>query len=138
LNSLFLDKASKGHPKLILENSGAMTHPSAPLKRGIARGRRFLKASAPFSHLARFTLYLLKPTAMPPSNQKKLGQRPEKETVTLSDTLGDTWRVMKPFVRFSVKALKVVARGLVFIVRHIPRPEEHRPASKNTKIVKIK
>ena len=75
---------------------------------------------------------------MPSSNQKKIGQRPEKETVTLSDTLGDTWRVMKPFVLFSIKALKVVAHALVFIVRHIPRPEEHRPGSKNTKIIKIK
>jgi hypothetical protein len=77
-------------------------------------------------------------SAMPTSNQKKLGQRPVKETVTLSDTLGDTWRVMKPFVYFSIKALKVVAGALVFIVRHIPRPEEHRPTSKNTKIIKIK
>jgi len=74
---------------------------------------------------------------MPSSNQKKIGQRPEKETVTLRDTLGDTWRVMKPFVLFSVKALKVVAHALIFIVRHIPKLEEHQPKSKNTKIIKI-
>jgi len=75
---------------------------------------------------------------MPSSNQKKLGQRSEKEPVTLHDTFGDTWKVMKPFVLFSVKALKVVAHALVFIVKQIPKPEEHRPASKNTKIIKIK
>ena len=75
---------------------------------------------------------------MPSSNRKKIGQRPEKETVTWSDTLGDTWRIMKPFVYFSVKALKVVAHALIFIVKHIPKPEEHQRGSKNTKIIKIK
>jgi hypothetical protein len=75
---------------------------------------------------------------MPTSTQKKIGQRPEKEPVTLHDTLGDTWRVMKPFVRFSVKALKMVAGTLIYIVKHIPKPEEHQPRSKNTRIIKIK
>jgi hypothetical protein len=75
---------------------------------------------------------------MPSSTQKKIGQGPGKETVTLRDTLGDTWRVMKPFVHFSVKALKVVAYALIFIVKHIPKPEEHRAPSKNTKIIKMR
>jgi len=74
---------------------------------------------------------------MPFSTQKKIGQRPEKETVTLQDTLSDTWRVMKPFVRFSVKALKLVAHTLVYIVKHIPKPEEHQPKTKSNKIIKI-
>jgi len=74
---------------------------------------------------------------MPSSNQKKIGQRPEKETVTLQDTLGDTWRVMKPFVHFSIKALKVVAHALIFIVKQIPKPDEHRPNAKSNKIIKI-
>jgi hypothetical protein len=75
---------------------------------------------------------------MRPSTQKKIGQRTKKETVTLQDTLHDTWRIMKPFVYFSVKALKVVAHALIFIVKQIPKPDGHRPNSKNTKIIKMK
>ncbi|OIQ70706.1 hypothetical protein GALL_476770 [mine drainage metagenome] len=74
---------------------------------------------------------------MQPSTQKKIGKRPEKEQVTLTDTLHDTWRVMKPFVHFSVKALKVMAHALIFIVKHIPKPEEHQPESKKDKVIKI-
>ncbi len=54
------------------------------------------------------------------------------------DTMHDTWRVMKPFVHFSFKALKVLAGALVFIVKHIPKPEEHKPAEKRDKVIKIK
>jgi len=53
------------------------------------------------------------------------------------DTLHDTWRIMKPFVHFSVKALKVLAGALVFIVKHIPKPEEHKAAGKRDKMIKI-
>ncbi|BAU53437.1 hypothetical protein [Mucilaginibacter gotjawali] len=74
---------------------------------------------------------------MAPSNQNKIGKRPEKEQVSLTDTLHDTWRVMKPFVHFSVKALKVVAKTLIFIVKHIPKPEEHEPKTKKDKVIKI-
>jgi hypothetical protein len=74
---------------------------------------------------------------MPSSTQKKIGQRPEKEVVTLSDTLHDTWRVMKPFVHFSIGAIKVVAKTLIFIVKHIPKPEEHQPKPKNSNVIKI-
>jgi hypothetical protein len=74
---------------------------------------------------------------MSPSNQNKIGQRPEKEQVTLSDSLHDAWIVMKPFVRFSIKAMKVMAHTLIFIVRHIPKPEDHKARSKNDKVIKI-
>jgi len=74
---------------------------------------------------------------MPSTNQKRIGKRPEKETVTLNDSLADAWKVMKPFVHFSVKAMKVMAHALVFIVKHIPKPDEHKPASKSGKIIKI-
>ena len=53
------------------------------------------------------------------------------------DTLYDTWRVMKPFVHFSFKALKVLAGALVFIVKHIPKPEEHKATGKRDKVIKI-
>ena len=74
---------------------------------------------------------------MPTSTQQKTGKRPEKEQVSLTDTLHDTWRVMKPFVHFSVKALKVVAKTLIFIVKHIPKPGEQQPKSKKDKVIKI-
>jgi len=75
---------------------------------------------------------------MPSSNQKKIGKRPEKEQVTLSDTMNDTWRVMKPFVHFSIKALRVIGYALIFIVKNIPKLEDHKPAaSKKNKIIKI-
>jgi len=74
---------------------------------------------------------------MAATNQKKIGQRLEKEQVTLSDSLHDAWIVMKPFVRFSIKAMKVMAHTLIFIVRHIPKPEDHKARSKNDKVVKI-
>lgn len=53
------------------------------------------------------------------------------------DTLHDTWTVMKPFVHFSYKALKVIAHALIFIIKHIPKPEEHKANSKSDKVIKI-
>lgn len=70
-------------------------------------------------------------------NAKRIDNRPKEKPVTTMDTLHDTWRVMKPFVHFSVKALKVLAGALVFIVKHIPKPEEHKPAGKRDKVIKI-
>jgi hypothetical protein len=74
---------------------------------------------------------------MPSPNQNKIGQRPEKEQVKLSDSLHDAWIVMKPFVHFSIKAMKIMARTLIFIVRHIPKPEENKPRAKNDTVIKI-
>jgi hypothetical protein len=74
---------------------------------------------------------------MASSTQQKTSKRPEKEHVSRIDTLHDTWRVMKPFVHFSVKALKVMAHALIFIVKHIPKPDDHQPKSKKNKVIKI-
>jgi hypothetical protein len=74
---------------------------------------------------------------MPASNQKRIGKRPVKKQVSTTDTLHDTWAVMKPFVHFSVKAMKVLAHALIFVVKNIPKPEEHKPASKSNKVIKI-
>ncbi|WP_295791876.1 hypothetical protein [Mucilaginibacter sp.] len=71
-------------------------------------------------------------------NSKRIGNQPKEKPVTTMDTMHDTWRVMKPFVHFSFKALKVLAGALVFIVKHIPKPEEHKPAEKRDKVIKIK
>ena len=68
---------------------------------------------------------------------KQIGQPSKEKPVTKMDTLHDTWRVMKPFVHFSYKALKVIAYALVFIVKHIPMPEAHKPAGKSEKVIKI-
>jgi hypothetical protein len=68
---------------------------------------------------------------------KRIGQRPKQKPVTKMDTLHDTWTVMKPFVHFSYKALKVIAHALIFIVKHIPKPEEHKASGKSDKVIKI-
>ena len=65
---------------------------------------------------------------------KQIGQNKGQEHVTIADTLHDTWRVMKPFVRFSYKALKIIGHTLVYIVKHIPKPEDQK---KSDKVIKI-
>ncbi|HEY8781680.1 MAG TPA: hypothetical protein VIM16_08710 [Mucilaginibacter sp.] len=74
---------------------------------------------------------------MSASNQKRIGKRPEKKPVSKLDTLHETWTVMKPLVRFSIKALQAIAHALIFIVKNIPKPEDHKPRSKNDKVIKI-
>jgi len=69
--------------------------------------------------------------------RRQIGENPKVKPVSKLDTLRDTWRVMKPFVHFSVKALKVIAHALIFIVKNVPRPAEHKPAPKNNKVIKI-
>ena len=70
-------------------------------------------------------------------NTKKIGKRTEKEQVSPMDSLHDTWTVMKPFVHFSIKAARVLAHALILIVKNIPKPEEHKPKSKNDRVIKI-
>ncbi len=71
------------------------------------------------------------------ANTKRIGRQQREKDVSLSDALRDTWTVMKPFVQFSIKATRVIAHALIFIVKHIPKPDvrEHRP--KNEKVIKI-
>ncbi|MDB4921365.1 hypothetical protein [Mucilaginibacter sp.] len=74
---------------------------------------------------------------MAKQNTKQIGQHPKQKPVSKMDTLHDTWTVMKPFIHFSVKALKLIAHALIFIVKHIPKPDEHKPSGKNDKVIKI-
>lgn len=74
---------------------------------------------------------------MPSSKQKKIGKHTEKEQVDIQNALHDTWKVMKPFVHFSIGVLRVMAKTLIFIVKHIPKPEHEGPKSKNNKVIKI-
>ncbi len=70
-------------------------------------------------------------------NTKKIGKRPAVKPVSRMDTLHDTWTVMKPFVHFSIKAMRVIAHALVFIVKNIPKPDDHKTPRKNDKVIKI-
>ena len=74
---------------------------------------------------------------MAQKNIKKIGTQPAKNTVTHLDTLHDTWKVMKPLVHFSVKAMQVIGHSLVFIVKNIPKPDDHKPKAESDKIIKI-
>ena len=53
-------------------------------------------------------------------------------------TPNNAWEVMKPFVRFGVKATGIIAGALITIIKHIPKPEtkstNHR---KSDSIIKI-
>jgi len=69
---------------------------------------------------------------------KKIGKRPVNKRPGNLEALRDTWIIMKPFVHFSIKALRVLAHALIFIVKNIPKPDDHKPvAKKNDKIIKI-
>jgi hypothetical protein len=46
--------------------------------------------------------------------------------------------VMKPFVKFGVKALGLLGSVLIHIVKSIPRPDDHKQApKKNDRVIKI-
>jgi hypothetical protein len=81
-------------------------------------------------------MILNKVYTMAQQNTKKIGQSPIQKPVSKLDTLHDTWTVMKPFVHFSVKAMKVIAHALIFIVKNIPKPDDKAKAKSN-KIIKI-
>ncbi len=74
---------------------------------------------------------------MATQNTKQIGKSPATKPVSKMDTLHDTWTVMKPFVHFSIKALRVIGHALILIIKNIPKPEEHKPASKNDKVIKL-
>jgi len=70
------------------------------------------------------------------TNTKRIGTQPKEKPVSTMDTLHNTWVVMKPFVHFSVKAMKLLAHALIYIVKHVPKPEEHK-SGKSNKVIKI-
>jgi hypothetical protein len=50
----------------------------------------------------------------------------------------NAWEVMKPFVHFGIKATAAIAHTLIWIVKHIPKPDKHQQEkSQNNKIIKI-
>lgn len=56
---------------------------------------------------------------------------------TTPDVLHDTVQVMKPLVKFSIKALGLLGTVLVHIVKNIPKPDSVKAPSKNDKVIKI-
>jgi len=48
------------------------------------------------------------------------------------------WEVMRPFVHFGIKAIGAIAHTLIYVVKHIPRPDSLKPSEKKSgKIIKI-
>lgn len=73
---------------------------------------------------------------MASKNIHQIGDRPVQKPVTKIDAFHYTWTVIKPFAKFSIKALQVLAQSLIFIVKNIPKTE-HSDPPKNGKIIKI-
>jgi hypothetical protein len=74
---------------------------------------------------------------MSTQTKKRIGQRPVKKQPSNIEILHDAWQIMKPFVRFSIKAMKVIGYAAIFIVKNIPKPEDHKPQPKGGKVIKI-
>jgi hypothetical protein len=50
----------------------------------------------------------------------------------------NAWEVMKPFVHFGVKATAAIAHTLISIIKHIPKPDSHKPPQQTGgKVIKI-
>jgi len=50
----------------------------------------------------------------------------------------NAWEIMRPFVHFGVKAASAIAHTLIYIVKHIPKPDALKPHErKSDKIIKI-
>ncbi|WP_183560128.1 hypothetical protein [Mucilaginibacter sp. SP1R1] len=65
---------------------------------------------------------------------KKIG----KQNSEIQPPHSNAWEVMKPFVRFGLKATGLIASTLITIVKNIPRPDNSkRPDNKKTKVIKI-
>jgi hypothetical protein len=69
--------------------------------------------------------------------KKRIGQRPIQKHTDNIEILHDAWQMTKPFVHFGIKAMRVIAHAAIFIVKNIPKPDDHRPKSKGDKVIKI-
>jgi hypothetical protein len=69
--------------------------------------------------------------------KKRIGQRPLKKQTDNIEILHDAWQMTKPFVHFGIKAMRVIAHAAIFIVKNIPKPDNHGPKSKSEKVIKI-
>jgi hypothetical protein len=75
---------------------------------------------------------------MAQQNTKHIGERPTIKQSDKIEILHDTWTIMKPLVHFSVKAMKVLAHALIFIVKNIPKPEGNKTSEKGSnRVIKV-
>jgi hypothetical protein len=71
---------------------------------------------------------------MATNNIKRIG----KHCPQVQPQRSNAWEVMKPFVHFGVKATATIAHALIAIIKHIPKPDSHKPPQQTGgKIIKI-
>ncbi|MDB5148095.1 MAG: hypothetical protein JWQ57_2115 [Mucilaginibacter sp.] len=71
---------------------------------------------------------------MATNNIKRIG----KHGPQVQHQHNNAWEVMKPFVHFGVKATATIAHALISIIKHIPKPDSHKPPRQtDSKIIKI-
>jgi hypothetical protein len=71
---------------------------------------------------------------MAPNNIKRI----DKSGPRVQHQHNNAWEVMKPFVHFGVKAIATIAHTLISIIKHIPKPDRHKPSGRNgSKVIKI-
>jgi hypothetical protein len=71
---------------------------------------------------------------MASNNIKRIG----KHSPQVQRQHSNAWEVMKPFVHFGIKATATIAHALIAIIKHIPKPEAHKPPEqKSGKVIKI-
>ena len=63
---------------------------------------------------------------MPTQHTKNIGQ----QSVNKMQNRTNTWTVMRPFVLFSINAVRVIAHTLIFIVKSIPKAANHKQVEK--------
>jgi len=69
--------------------------------------------------------------------KEHIGGRPVKKRPNNIEILHDAWQTMKPFVRFSIKAMKVIGYAAIFVIKNVPKPGDHNPPPNNGKVIKI-
>ncbi len=62
-----------------------------------------------------------------PVKYKRVQHTNNKQRQT--DTWKENWEVMKPFVGFAYKAMKVIGLGLVAIIKALPSLKPHKPGT---------
>lgn len=68
------------------------------------------------------------------NNIKRIG----KHGPQVQHQRSNAWHVMKPFVHFGVKAISTIVHTLIYIIKHIPKPDSPKPSGqKGGKIIKI-
>lgn len=71
---------------------------------------------------------------MTSNNIKRIGKHGPK----VQHQHSNAWEVMTPVVHFGIKATATIAHALISIIKHIPKPDSHKPPQQTgDKIIKI-